>query len=180
MFNIGDRVDVLTHDKEFIYDSWTITGITPESEENYWSFEVTLDGWKILSIPRNEIDRLQIEWHQESWIGWIKEIVNDKKKRIVAILIILAIIGGSIVLVRQHHATPKVVNVVTQTPEKTQIQKWTDEMAKLEQEKTDHYERQKYLRTEDKKEVDAVKKIDVKINKLKDKIHLYLTPADDE
>lgn len=115
-----------------------------------------------------------------SFIDWISEVYNDKKKLAVAIIIILAIIGGSILVVRQHHATPKIVQAVTQKPEKTQIQKWTDEMAQLEQEKADHYERQKYLRGEDKKEVSAVKKLDVKINKFKDKIHLYLTPTDDE
>jgi len=115
-----------------------------------------------------------------SFKDWILEIYQDKNKLAVAIVIILSIIGGSIIMVRQHHATPKIVQAVTQKPEKTQIQKWTDEMAQLEQEKADHYERQKYLRDEDKKEVSAVKKIDVKINKLKDKIHLYITPAENE
>lgn len=99
--------------------------------------------------------------------------MENKKKLAVYAAIVLAVVGGSILLVKQHHATPKVVQIIK---EKTQVQKWTEEMAALEIQKADHYERQKYLRTEDKKEVEAVQTLDKKINKLKDKIHLYITP----
>ena len=64
--------------------------------------------------------------------------------------------------------------------EKTQIQIWTEKMASLEIEKASHYERQKYLRSENTKEVQYVKNIDAQINALKDKIHTYITPATNE
>lgn len=90
------------------------------------------------------------------------------------------VVYGSYIYMKQHHATKKVLQEITQTPEKTQIQTWADEMAALEVEKAGHYERQKYLRSEDKKEIAEVKKLDKKINEIKDKIHLYVTPSEND
>lgn len=82
---------------------------------------------------------------------------------------------------KQHHATPKVEAVVqTIAQPKSQIEVWAEEMAELERAKAEHYTRQKYLRDEVKKSVDEVKKLDRKIEKIRDKIHLYVKPDDDQ
>lgn len=43
MLQIGQKVNYLSQDKQFIYDSGEITNITPESEDKYAMYEITLD-----------------------------------------------------------------------------------------------------------------------------------------